>query len=381
MVYVQRGPPQEGDVSRAVGLLGWLGVVVALMAGCRDELSSPRIDSESHWLEQCETSETCGAFECVCGVCTVPCIDDCGLTAICAPAPEACAVPAGGLCTVSCAVDGDCVRSHLACIEGACLPIATPMTDGGVVPPDAAPDAMSPDADVEADAAAADMGPPGDIDAMPDAAAGDMSPIADMAPAMQPDLAPPIEGECAHPDSVCFDDAQCPDGVCSAALPGGPCACLLPGPAIERVECGADFCCEDADCPAVGERAGRCQAQGLDPQNQGCGNVPAANICLAESCARDVDCGDGKTCVRPGEYGHAISACVDATCATDADCVDGAEGRCTPFFTACYVRGFHCTYADDECRGDADCPQRGVPKVCLPLVDGGTECREAPPAE
>lgn len=370
--------------------LGPLWIAMLAVLGCLGcpggGPAVPVVDSESHWLEECVSSATCGVFDCVCGVCTVPCIDDCGGTAVCAPAPEGCEVAAGGLCTARCGSDRDCGGEHLACTDGLCLPIASPAGDGGLPPPDATPGDMSPIPDVLVDGGALDMGPDGDIDAMADAEPGDMSPDPDMMPAPDlapapdmgpPDMAPPMEGECSHPDSECFADGQCPDGVCSAALPGGPCVCVAPGPPVERVMCGEGACCEDVDCPADDGVVRRCQAEGLDPQNQACGAMPAANVCVGEACARDEDCGAGKTCIRPGEYGHAISACVDATCATDDDCVARDEGQCTPFFTACFVRGFHCTYLGDACRVDADCPERGAPKVCLPLDNGrGTECRE-----
>ena len=358
-------------------------VAISIVAwGCQGRPSGPVVDSESHWLEQCETSATCGALECVCGVCTVPCDGECGgIETVCAPAPAGCEVPAGGMCTVRCGNDADCGRDHLACIDALCLPIATPAPDDmgpvDMAPPaDMAPE-PSPDAapvDATPDMRPLDMRPP---DMAPDMGLLDMAP--DMSPPdMAPDMAPPVEGECAHPDSACFDDAQCADGICSAALPGGPCVCVAPGPPVARVMCGEGECCDDADCPGVDGRAGRCQGEGLDPQNNACFGEPMRNACVAESCVRDADCGAGKTCIRPGEYGHAISACVDATCATDADCVERDEGQCTPFFTGCFVRGFHCTYLDDVCRVDANCPERGAPKVCLPLDGGGTECREIP---
>ncbi len=394
MVYGARR--QEEIVQSGVGRrCRW--VVMALLAfvwACEGRPSGPVVDSESHWLERCETAATCGgALECVCGVCTVPCDGPggCGSVVsgmVCAPEPDRCPIFAGGLCTARCAVDGDCVREHLACVAGACMPIASAL-------PDLGPD-MSPPQDMTPGPAPADLGPSGDMEPSADMGMPDMSPegdamapdmAADMAlpgdmapPDMAPaaDMAPPVEGECAHPDSTCVDDAQCAPGVCSNALPGGPCACVDPAPAIERVMCPAGECCADDECPAVGEQAGRCQGERLDPQNNACFGEPAINVCVAEACAADADCDPGKTCIRPGEYGHAISACVDATCATDADCVDGAEGQCTPFFSACFVRGFHCTYLIDACRTDADCPERGAPKVCLPLDGGGTECREVP---
>lgn len=363
--------------------------LLALVWGCEGRPAGPVVDSESHWLERCETSATCGgALTCVCGVCTVPCDGPggCGSAVsgmVCAPAPDACPIFAGGMCTARCAVDGDCVRDHLACMSGACMPIAS-------VLPDMGPD-MSPPADMAPPDPVVDMGLIGDMQPPLDADGSDMSPEGDAGPAdmaadtapdmaadMAPDMAPPVEGECGHPESTCVDDAECASGICSNALPGGPCACVDPAPAIERVMCPAGACCEDAECPALGERAGRCQAERLDPQNNACFGEPAGNTCVVEACAADADCDPGKTCIRPGEYGHAISACVDATCATDADCVDGDEGQCTPFFSACFVRGFHCTYLGDVCRVDADCPVRGAPKVCLPLDGGGTECREVP---
>ncbi|MEZ4475752.1 MAG: hypothetical protein R3F60_34130, partial [bacterium] len=205
---------------------------------------------------------------------------------------------------------------------------------------------------------------------VPDAARVD-SGLPDAAPvdAAPPDAAVPGP-ECSDPGSTCRLDADCPSQVCSALLPAGPCQCVEAAPPPAVVPGGAG-CLDDAACPGA-----HCQAEGTDAQNQRCGGPePVANLCVPDACAKDADCGEGRTCVRAGEYGHVRAACVPATCRADADCVEHPEGRCQPFFTPCFVRGFSCTYAIDTCRVDADCPQRGSPRVCLPLPGGvGTEC-------
>ena len=281
-----------------------------------------RTDSESHWLEACTTAAACGTLECLCGLCTLPCTPastECGplgAEAVCLPPAPACGVGALA-CTRSCERDEQCGAAHLACLGGGCVAVASAgdagldfgQLDAGL------PDLGRPDVGPR------DMTPP---DLGPDMAPRDMLP-----PDMAPDMAmrPPL-----------------------TRLPDGP------------------GCLDDAACGR-----GRCQAEGLDAQDQICGApAPMANVCHAEACVEDTDCGLAQRCVRAGTFGYVRSACVPARCADDAGCEAGA--RCLGFFTPCHVAGYACASDADPCRTDVDCPQRGSVRVCLPRDGGGTEC-------
>lgn len=341
----------------------WWGLALLGLWGCqRDGTGS--VDSESHWMSPCAVDADCGgALRCECGVCTEPCSATCEGT--CSPGPL-CASAAAPACVPAC--EGACPGAHLACVDAVCLPLAS-AADRGVI--DAAIDQSVPDAGPDGgDLAMLDMTPvdmtPGDMTPL------DMAPV-DMAPdGPPPDMAPPL-GECAHPDSTCQADVQCGGRPCSALYPTDPCTCLARAPAPTVVACVAG-CCGD-DCGAD-----TCQAIGLDAQDQLCGDQPAPvdNACVAERCTHDDACGIGMTCIRPGEWGHVRSACVLARCRQDADCDAEPGGRCLGFFTPCHVRGFACAYPSDPCRVDADCPDRGGPRVCLPVEGGGTECAPIP---
>jgi hypothetical protein len=295
--------------------------VAACQQGCQQDKGLGRTDSESHWMQGCLASEECGDLSCLCGVCTAPCD-----TAICGEL--------GGECSIA----PLCEAAEALCVRAEDQPSTMDMTG-----PDAATfDAAGPDTGV------------------PDAAS--------------PDLGAPPVGECANPDSECQVDGACGGAPCSALYPASPCVCVPP--VAPRVVPCVDGCCDSAQC----EGAARCQGAGLDAQDALCGEAlePADNACAPERCNHDVDCGVGQTCIRPGEWGHVRSACVLARCTEDAQCDARAGGQCLGFFTPCYTRGFACAYPDDPCRADADCPDRGGPRVCLPVEGGGTECVAAP---
>lgn len=296
------------------------GLLILVLFGCDGgRPGSGRTDSESHWLEPCTSDAECGELACICGMCARACTPadgvcaDLGADATCLALPAAC----GGVtaCTRPCDQASACGADHLTCEGGACHTGAAPL-DGGT------------DANIPRDMASLDMSV--DMARPADMSPADMSPV-DMSPVdMAPDMAP-------------ADIIRLPEG---------------PG------------CLGDGDCPA-----GRCQAEGLDAQNQRCGAPePAANVCQPEACIEDADCGLARRCVRAGEFGFVRSACVPARCAQDADCADRPAGECLGFFSPCHTGGFACVGTGDTCRVDADCPQRGAVRVCLPRAAGGTEC-------
>jgi len=237
-------------------------------------------------------------------------------------------------------------------------------------PADAAPRDASP-----ADASLADARPP---DASPaDASPADASP-ADASPA---DAAPP-PGACAAPRSACQIDADCGQGTCRALpeAPGATCFCVAPR-TFPRRGCGGgggfpEACCNDADCPPDAQgRASWC----IDFQVDYCGGAapPDINTCRVDACLSDADCGADQACLPAGSFGLFAHRCVTAQCARDADCALRAGGECRPYISRCNVDGFYCSYADDPCRVDRDCPvdEHGWPQRCAPHRDGtGTDC-------
>lgn len=351
-----------------LGLLTWTGL------GACDGGSSTggRTDSESHWLAQCVDDGDCGALQCLCGVCSTPC--DGQACADVAPG-AVCAAVCGGAapqCTAGCEADADCLASGLRCTAGACVAAVQgdlgPALDVGV--PDQGVGDMTPadqgQPDQRVDMTAPDQGPP------------DMA-LPDMAP---PDQGPPA-GPCEVPGSTCQGDADCAAGqACAPAALGGPCACL-DRPARQLGACGPGECCEDAECVPADARPVVCLDRTLDAQQALCPDHPvdAGNRCAADACLADADCPLGQACVRPGQYGFAVAVCVPRHCRLDADCAERAGGQCTAFMTACAVAGYWCTYADDPCRQDSDCPQRAAPKVCQPEAGGPTQCVDAPISE
>jgi hypothetical protein len=135
-------------------------------------------------------------------------------------------------------------------------------------------------------------------------------------------------------------------------------------------------CCADADC--AGPFGARCVAF----QVGYCGGAapPEQNVCRANACATDADCGAGRACAPAGFRGLVAATCVERACATGADCGARPGGECRPLGggAACVpLAGFYCTYADDTCRTDADCGAGGLPSSCA-FVGDRTRCVGTP---
>lgn len=111
----------------------WPLSLVALVALSCGETSSPRVGSETHFLSSCD-EVGCGAgMQCICGVCSKPCVQsvDCdGLRGepSCTPlAPRVSAgrcedAPLGAMCDAACLVDDDCraLGEESRCTSGFC---------------------------------------------------------------------------------------------------------------------------------------------------------------------------------------------------------------------------------------------------------------------
>ena len=183
---------------------------------------------------------------------------------------------------------------------------------------------------------------------------------------------------------ACDGDDDCAQGSCRPVPEGGNRACVAK-PArwthdCDYVEPGFDHeCCGDEECPGEGDLPGFCVAFEVDY----CGG-PAPmprNICRIEGCLGDATCGDGKACAPAGYLSLPWSRCVDAACAADGDCSARAGGECRPLLGGGFcagLLGFYCTYADDPCRTDADCPGH---RRCVPAGTeaGGTACVDPGP--
>ncbi|MEZ4470248.1 MAG: hypothetical protein R3F60_05480 [bacterium] len=300
-----------------------IGVLLAGLAGCDGQRpGGGRTDSESHWLEPCVDDSTCGALSCVCGVCSRTCTPagrECLGLGPTRRAGAAAGVRRGGGGLHPGLRRGRPVRERGPGVRGGRLRAARV---GGPARRRARRGRGRRGHAGRGHAGRGGAGRgrarrrPGGL-GLPDAAPVDAAP---------PDAAVPGP-ECSDPGSTCRLDADCPSQVCSALLPAGPCQCVEAAPPPAVVPGGAG-CLDDAACPGA-----HCQAEGTDAQNQRCGGPePVANLCVPDACAKDADCGEGRTCVRAGEYGHVRAACVPATCRADADCVEHPEGR-QPFFT------------------------------------------------
>ena len=117
--------------SWVLGVLGawasYAGVVIAPGCGATDT-DNGGTDSNTHWLEPCESDSQCDeGLSCVCGVCTEPCDDDdacSGLAGASCALANTCAGPRDETsCVVECRNDGDCsdLGSSFLCDGGQCV--------------------------------------------------------------------------------------------------------------------------------------------------------------------------------------------------------------------------------------------------------------------
>jgi O-glycosyl hydrolase len=115
-------------------------VVVAglLSSGCEPNSVPQTTDSQTNWLKSCNQDTDCGAYSCVCNVCTLPCGSDdaCadapGSVCVGADEPGAVAVcggsaaPGTGMCLPSCG-EGTCASGQ-TCVAGVCTASPVPTT-------------------------------------------------------------------------------------------------------------------------------------------------------------------------------------------------------------------------------------------------------------
>jgi O-glycosyl hydrolase len=113
-----------------------------LSAGCEPNSTPQTTDSQTNWLKSCSYDAECGAYSCVCNVCTLPCgsdeacadapgsvcvgADDPGAVAVCGGSPA----PGAGMCLPACG-EGTCASGQ-TCLAGVCTVSPVPTTSVNV---------------------------------------------------------------------------------------------------------------------------------------------------------------------------------------------------------------------------------------------------------
>ena len=120
-------------------LLWASAVVLALVAACGDDKTSPKTGSNSNWLVTCVDAGDCASSgACLCGACSLECNDDVDCSSLegarCSAADDTArgaqcggAEPSVGLCLPRCE-PGSCADGQ-SCVAGACVLAALPEAD------------------------------------------------------------------------------------------------------------------------------------------------------------------------------------------------------------------------------------------------------------
>ncbi|MCC6556082.1 MAG: hypothetical protein IT372_24235 [Polyangiaceae bacterium] len=172
----------------------------------------------------------------------------------------------------------------------------------------------------------------------------------------------------------CDTGADCPGSECVEITPGGFRVCRVdPVPATSCQEPNLDECCSSAECDV-----GECLTQPIVPY---CGGPQPAiyNVCAADQCAGDLDCGEGAICAPAGTLGRQVAACAAASCKLDTDCAAEPGGICAPVDDYCCgsPTGLFCVYPSDGCRTSSECPSG---QYCEISPEGRTHCVDGVPA-
>jgi hypothetical protein len=319
-------PEQEPTMTLSSLRVWWFVTFCALAAfGCQSGQEDPGTDSNTNWLESCESNEQCDSpYSCLCGVCTLAC----GAVGDCAGTPEVseCRLPdeRDGCPTAL------CLRVNAA--EPSADDVAPPSaTDDDVPEPDSADDVVLTPSDddtstADDDAASDDDAIDDDTPSLDDDADvdDDTSPVETMPESTVPVVTVPISPNCppciAPPAPGCIGE--------------GPCGC---GPYV---------CPEDGSAGAGGSTGGGGSG---GTGNGGAGNggagsparlPPECDLETAEDCQclDDADCEPGTVC-----YYSDCAAALTGGCETPP-----AEGSC---------------WDDRDCRDDQVCLYGAFP-VC-----------------
>jgi hypothetical protein len=169
---------------------------------------------------------------------------------------------------------------------------------------------------------------------------------------------PPIE--CLVP--------PCPESVCALGSQGyRVCQTRDPLPVGNCTEPSSEACCATSD-DCQDAPGGQCVPFSLGY----CGGPapPDHSTCRYDTCDSDSDCTGGEHGVCLIDYPR---TCSYGPCRTSADCTEGPGGRCvmTRVGQPCPELAVFCTYDDDACASDADCPRaNAMQQVCEPDADG-----------
>ena len=135
------------------------------------------------------------------------------------------------------------------------------------------------------------------------------------------------------------------------------------------------------------------------PQRTTCGepdSAPAMNLCVDPDCTSDDDCPASSVCTSAEPFG--VRRCLPAACKSDADCSERSGGVCRLFSGGCCRIGepgsggceacqatlpgpfrayaVVCTYPEDGCRYDDDCPMGSQCTVVGGVAACRVECTE-----
>jgi hypothetical protein len=154
------------------------------------------------------------------------------------------------------------------------------------------------------------------------------------------------------------------------AFPPEATACNMPMGEIP------DECCTSADCAK-----GKCYLNTYLTDYLCSGGVSPSNVCVADACSSDADCGQGgvSICAPAGTIGPA-RVCLPAYCHTNADCTSDGHGLCAPVVSPCCTTtlGLACVYAGG-CATSADCGDAGTSVCTLDTPSGTGKCVSGPP--
>ncbi len=101
---------------------------------CSGNSGGDCFDGQSHWLTACFTSQECGPYECICGICGVACdsshpCDVSGRNTACVASRTSSVLalcgelqPEADLCLEGCSDDTDCGNEE-KCLDGSCIPV------------------------------------------------------------------------------------------------------------------------------------------------------------------------------------------------------------------------------------------------------------------
>ena len=169
----------------------------------------------------------------------------------------------------------------------------------------------------------------------------------------------------------CDSAGDCPGADCVELTPGGYRVCSTP--VMDATSCTGgggitlDQCCDTGEC-APGSR---CVNSSGVPFCGGAFMEPR-NLCYADQCGADSECGTGRLCLPAEVFGFPYRRCTSAGCRADADCSDSPGGQCVPVQNPCcgIPIGLGCAYPD-TCRDSSDCPSGW----CDIGPDGNTFCQ------